>query len=230
MITEKAFQQNLKILKERVALACSSENRSVNEVAILPVTKNWPVDAVHYAQRAGFSRVGENRVQEAMEKQEGVEEMKWDLIGHLQSNKAKLAAGRFTRIQTIDSLKLLTKIHAALLHLNEKMSFLIQVNTGRDPAKAGIMEDQCEELIEKAMACPMLQLEGFMTIAPYAPDDPKVARNAFSRLRDLRDRMANQFKVFYPELSMGMTGDLHEAVAEGSTMIRVGSALFGQRD
>ena len=84
MITEKAFQQNLKILKERVALACSSENRSVNEVAILPVTKNWPVDAVHYAQRAGFSRVGENRVQEAMEKQEGVEEMKWDLIGHLQ--------------------------------------------------------------------------------------------------------------------------------------------------
>ncbi len=230
MITENAFEQNLETLKERVAKACSDENRSVKEIAILPVTKNWPVEAVHYAQRACFSRVGENRVQEALEKQDGVEEMKWDLIGHLQSNKAKLAAGRFTRIQTIDSLKLITKIHAALLHLDEKMSFLIQVNTGRDPAKTGVMEDQCEELIEKAMDFPMLQLEGFMTIAPYAPDDPKVARKAFSRLRNLRDRMVNQFNVFYPELSMGMTGDLHEAVAEGSTMIRVGSALFGQRD
>lgn len=229
MIPENEFQQNLKILKERVAVACSSENRSIDEVTILPVTKNWPVDAVCYAQRAGFSRVGENRVQEALEKQESVNEMKWDLIGHLQSNKAKLVAGRFTRVQTIDSIKLLTKIHSALLRQEEKISILIQVNTGRDPAKAGIMEDQCEELIEKAMSFPTLKVEGFMTIAPYAPDDPKIARNAFSRLRELRDRMVNQFNLSFSELSMGMTGDLHEAVAEGSTMIRVGSALFGQR-
>ncbi len=229
MIPENEFQQNLKILKERVAVACSSENRSIDEVTILPVTKNWPVDAVCYAQRAGFSRVGENRVQEALEKQESVNEMKWDLIGHLQSNKAKLVAGRFTRVQTIDSIKLLTKIHSALLRQEEKISILIQVNTGRDPAKAGIMEDQCEELIEKAMSFPTLKVEGFMTIAPYAPDDPKIARNAFSRLRELRDRMVNQFNLSLSELSMGMTGDLHEAVAEGSTMIRVGSALFGQR-
>ena len=107
MISEAEFRQNLELLQEQLANACGSANRSIEEVQILPVTKNWPIEAVHYAQRAGFSRVGENRVQEAIEKQVGIEGINWDLIGHLQSNKAKLVAGRFSRVQTVDSSKVL---------------------------------------------------------------------------------------------------------------------------
>lgn len=230
MITEKEFQNNLSILRERLAEACALSNRSVKEVQILPVTKNWPVQAVHYSQRAGFSRVGENRVQEALEKKSSVEGMEWDLIGHLQSNKAKQVIGQFSRVQTVDSSKLLGKLHLASTKLNVKTGILIQVNTGNDPAKNGILEEQCEEFVEKTLGYSSLILEGFMTMAPFAPDDPKVARNAFSRLRNLKDQMSSQFNIPLPELSMGMTGDLGEAVAEGSTMIRVGSALFGQRE
>lgn len=230
MITEKEFQNNLSILRERLAEACALSNRSVEEVQILPVTKNWPVQAVHYSQRAGFSRVGENRVQEALEKKSSVEGMEWDLIGHLQSNKVKQVIGQFSRVQTVDSSKLLGKLHLASTKLNVKTGILIQVNTGNDPAKNGILEEQCEEFVEKTLGYSSLILEGFMTMAPFAPDDPKVARNAFSRLRNLKDQMSSQFNIPLPELSMGMTGDLGEAVAEGSTMIRVGSALFGQRE
>ena len=230
MITEKEFQNNLSILRERLAEACALSNRSVEEVQILPVTKNWPVQAVHYSQRAGFSRVGENRVQEALEKKSSVEGMEWDLIGHLQSNKAKQVIGQFSRVQTVDSSKLLGKLHLASTKLNVKTGILIQVNTGNDPAKNGILEEQCEEFVEKTLGYSSLILEGFMTMAPFAPDDPKVARNAFSRLRNLKDQMSSQFNIPLPELSMGMTGDLGEAVAEGRTMIRVGSALFGQRE
>jgi len=230
MITENEFQNNLSILRERLAEACALSNRSVEEVQILPVTKNWPVQAVHYSQRAGFSRVGENRVQEALEKKSSVEGMEWDLIGHLQSNKAKQVIGQFSRVQTVDSSKLLGKLHLASTKLNVKTGILIQVNTGNDPAKNGILEEQCEEFVEKTLGYSSLILEGFMTMAPFAPDDPKVARNAFSRLRNLKDQMSSQFNIPLPELSMGMTGDLGEAVAEGSTMIRVGSALFGQRE
>ncbi|MEJ6523920.1 MAG: YggS family pyridoxal phosphate-dependent enzyme [Opitutales bacterium] len=229
MITEEEFKQNLDELKEQLASACSSANRRIDEVQILPVTKNWPVEAVIYAQRAGFSRVGENRVQEALFKQEGIEGIKWDLIGHLQSNKAKLIAGRFSRVQTVDSSKVLEKLNLALERADEKLGILIQVNTGKDPAKAGILEEHCEALIEQAFSFPNLVVEGLMTIAPYAPNEPLIARDAFSRLRILRDRMSAQFNTPLPELSMGMTGDLEEAVMEGTTMIRVGSALYGQR-
>ena len=229
MITEEEFKQNLDELKEQLASACSSANRRIDEVQILPVTKNWPVEAVLYAQRAGYSRVGENRVQEALFKQEGIEGIKWDLIGHLQSNKAKLIAGRFSRVQTVDSSKVLEKLNLALERADEKLGILIQVNTGKDPAKAGILEEHCEALIEQAFSFPNLVVEGLMTIAPYAPNEPLIARDAFSRLRILRDRMSAQFNTPLPELSMGMTGDLEEAVMEGTTMIRVGSALYGQR-
>lgn len=230
MITEKEFQKNLVILRDRLEEACSFSNRSVEDVEILPVTKNWPVQAVHYAQRAGFFRVGENRVQEALKKKSSVEGMEWDLIGHLQSNKAKQVTGQFSRVQTVDSIKLLGKLNLASSKLNVKTGILIQVNTGKDPAKNGILEEQCEEFVDKTLDYSSLVLEGFMTMAPFAPDDPQIARNAFSRLRDLKEKMSSQFSISLPELSMGMTGDLREAIAEGSTMIRVGSALFGQRE
>lgn len=229
MITEEKFTENLEKLREQLANSCASANRRIDEVEILPVTKNWPVAAAYYAQRAGFLRVGENRVQEALAKQDEITGIKWDLIGHLQSNKVKLVAGRFSRVQTVDSNKILEKLHHALDHIDEKLGILIQVNTGKDPAKAGILEENCEELLEKALSFSTLNVEGLMTLAPYAPDEPMVAKDAFSRLRILRDRMSSQFSIPLAELSMGMSGDLDQAVMEGSTMIRIGSALFGQR-
>ena len=175
-------------------------------------------------------RVGENRVQEALRKQLEVEGINWDLIGHLQSNKVKMVVGKFSRVQTVDSPKLLRRLNDASVQLGVKTAVLVQVNTGKDPAKKGIFEEQCKELIEEALGLSSLILEGLMTIAPFSPDDPTVARVAFSRLRDLKEKMSHEFKISLPELSMGMTGDLKEAVAEGSTMIRVGSALFGSRN
>jgi len=229
MISEAEFRQNLELLQEQLANACGYANRSIEEVQILPVTKNWPIEAVHYAQRAGFSRVGENRVQEAIEKQVGIEGINWDLIGHLQSNKAKLVAGRFSRVQTVDSSKVLNKLNQALEKSNDQLGIFIQVNTGKDPAKAGLAEEECKSLLEEAMGFSTIRIEGLMTIAPFAPNEPTIARDAFSKLRILRDRLSSQFNLPLTELSMGMSGDLQEAVMEGSTMIRVGSGLFGHR-
>ncbi len=231
MISEALFNENLKILKDRVSHACVSADRKNDEVQILPVTKNWPIEAVYYCKNAGFTNVGENRVQEALEKQSAidVEKINWELIGRLQGNKAKWIPGRFSRVQTIDSVKLLERLNQFLCKEESKLGIFIQVNTGKDPAKAGITEDQCEKLVDKALSLPNLKLEGFMTIAPYVPDDLNVASDAFTRLRNLRDRISDYYGIPLPELSMGMTGDLKEAIAAGSTMIRVGSALFGQR-
>lgn len=231
MITEQEFLKNLDVLKDRLAISCSNCNRNFKDVSILPVTKNWPVDAVNYASRAGFKRVGENRVQEAISKQDDSVDImiNWDLIGHLQSNKAKFVVRRFQRIQTVDSIKLLTKLDAALTRANAQISILIQVNTGMDPAKSGISEEKCEELLVQALECKTINVDGLMTIAPFSPENKSVARNAFRKLRKLRDKMATLYKIPLNELSMGMSGDLDEAVMEGSTMIRVGSALYGKR-
>ncbi|MDG0964193.1 MAG: YggS family pyridoxal phosphate-dependent enzyme [Opitutales bacterium] len=229
MISEAEFRKNLEILQEQLASVCVSANRNIEDVQILPVTKNWPIEAVHFAQRAGFSRVGENRVQEAIEKQEGTKGINWDLIGHLQSNKAKLVAGRFSRVQTVDSNKVVNKLNQALEKSNDQLGILIQVNTGKDPAKAGVTEEQSKSLLEEAMSFSTIKIEGLMTIAPFAPNQPSIAREAFSKLRILRDKLSSQFNLPLTELSMGMSGDLEEAVLEGSTMIRVGSGLFGHR-
>ena len=232
MISEENFRENLDILNELIENSCSEAGRNTKDVSILPVTKNWPVTAVNYASKFGFTRVGENRVQEAIAKQSdtGEIDMKWDLIGHLQSNKAKLVVGRFDRIQTVESLKLLSKLNNALTHVESEISILIQVNTGKDPAKSGVTEEMCGELIEQALQYTNIKVEGLMTIAPFFPEDPTIARNAFSRLRLLRDKMVSDYDITLKELSMGMSGDLDEAIKEGSTMIRVGSALFGKRD
>jgi PLP dependent protein len=231
MISEENFRKNLEVLKGLIDNSCTEAGRNTKDVSILPVTKNWPFTAIDYAYSAGFRRVGENRVQEALAKQSDTEkiEIKWDLIGHLQSNKVKLVAGRFDRIQTIDSLNLLSKLDNALNRVESEASILIQVNTGKDPAKSGVAEEMCGELIEHALQCSRVKVEGLMTIAPFFPEDPTVARNAFSRLRLLRDKMESDYDVTLKELSMGMSGDLDEAIKEGSTIIRVGSALFGKR-
>ncbi len=229
MITQEEFLLNLEELNQRIEQACSDCGRNREDVCLLPVTKNWPIDAVRYCKEAGMIRVGENRVQEALVKKGQISGVSWELIGHLQSNKVNQVVGCFSRIQTLDSLKLIRKVNTAAEHIDQKISVLLQVNAGNDPAKYGFSLKEAVSVFEEAIGCSHLLVEGLMTIAPYAPDDLSVARDCFEKLAELRNTLLELFGIELRELSMGMTDDLHEAIACGSTMIRVGSALFGTR-
>jgi len=229
LLSYEAFLANLAGLRGRVASACAAAGRDPASVTILPVTKTHPVEAALHAVRAGLPAVGENRVQEALPKIEAARSagVRWELIGHLQSNKAKLAVRAFDRIQSVDSPKLLDHLDRTAAEDGRVLRVLLQVNAGADPAKSGASVDETARLLDHAAAKAHLRVEGFMTIAPLS-DDPAVARRTFAALRETRDRLASP-SLPLRELSMGMTGDLAEAIAEGSTMIRVGTALFGSR-
>ena len=229
MITYEEFCSNLNELRGRISIACEECGRKPEEVVLLPVTKNWPVDAVKYCQKAGIYRVGENRVQEAVSKQDQIEGVSWELIGHLQSNKVNQVVGRFSRIQTLDSLKLIHKVQVASERMDCKTSILLQINAGNDPAKFGFSIEEAKLALDEALASSHLRVEGLMTIAPYVPDDLSVAQNTFAKLAELRELLSSSHGVELKDLSMGMSDDLAQAIACGSTMIRVGSALFGQR-
>jgi hypothetical protein len=198
-------------------------------VQLLAVTKTHPPAAAEYAARYGLPAVGENRVQEGVEKKaQCTAAIRWELIGHLQSNKVRLAAAHFDRVQSVDSVKLLTLLDHAAGEQDRRLALLLQINSGHDPNKFGAEPADSPRLLETALTLSHLQIDGLMAIAPLS-DDPRVAQRTFASLRELRDRLAIQFGVPLPELSMGMTGDLAMAVAEGSTLVRVGTALFGPR-
>lgn len=209
--------------------ACACAGRPAAEVRLLAVTKTHPAAAAEYAARYGLRAVGENRVQEGMEKRaQCTEPLAWELIGHLQSNKAKLAVAHFDRVQSVDSEKLLRVLAQAAEAQSKTLPVLLQINAGNDPAKFGAEPADAPRLLELALTLPALRVEGLMTIAPLS-EDRDVARRTFANLRTIRDTLSAQFGVSLPELSMGMSGDLAEAIAEGSTLVRVGTALFGQR-
>lgn len=230
MINEDEFTSRLREVQSRIEAACRTAGRPLDAVQLLPVTKNHPVAAVEYALRAGLSAVGENRVQEAAEKRAQFTGLiRWELIGHLQSNKAKQAVECFDRIQSVDSVKLIGRLDRCAGEAGRPLPILLQCNTGEDPNKFGFRVDEMEGAVEAALQASHLHLDGLMTIAPLE-DDPEVAKAAFERLRVLRDRLAGQFGVALPELSMGMTGDVEWAIAAGSTQIRVGTALYGERE
>jgi pyridoxal phosphate enzyme (YggS family) len=229
MIDFKVFQKNLSRVVARIEAACRDSGRSASTVSLLPVTKNHPVDAVDYAALSELTAVGENRVQEAFDKRSSYSKpIRWELIGHLQSNKAKLAVETFDRIQSVDSLKLLGRLDRFAGELGRQLPILLQCNTGEDPNKYGFAVGEVESALERALQAEHLKPEGLMTIAPM-DDDSDVAKAAFERLRELRDQLAEEYAVDLPELSMGMTGDLEVAIAAGSTQVRVGTALYGQR-
>ncbi len=230
MISFELFEKRLASLHERIAAACLSASRKPSDVTLLPVTKTHPAAAVEYAARAGLAAVGENRVQEAVHKRsECTAPVRWELIGHLQSNKAKVAATHFDRVQSVDSVKLLTLLDRAAGELGRTLPVLLQINAGHDPAKFGAEPEDAERLVQAALALPHLRLDGLMTIAPLS-DDPAVAGRTFANLRAIRDDLAARCGTPLAELSMGMSGDLEAAIAAGSTCVRVGSALYGERE
>lgn len=229
MVTYQEFAVRAQAVLDRVAAACAACARDPAAVRVLPVTKTHPVDAAAFAARFGFAAVGENRVQEAAAKRPAAPAgLRWELIGHLQSNKAKLAVATFDRIQSLDRAELAARLGRLAAEQGRVLPVLLQVNSGDDPAKFGCDLADAPALLDAALAQPALRVEGLMAVAPLS-DDPAVARRAFDALRACRDALAADRGVPLPELSMGMSGDLEAAVAAGSTCLRVGSALFGAR-
>jgi pyridoxal phosphate enzyme (YggS family) len=229
-IEYETFRMRADALLHRIAEQCRAAGRNPQEVTLLPVTKTHPAAAAEYAARYGLAAVGENRVQEAVEKRARTQAaVRWELIGHLQSNKAKLAVEHFGRIQSVDSEKLLTVLDRAAGDLGRKLPVLLQINAGNDPAKFGAEPADAPRLLEVALTKPHLQVDGLMTIAPLSAD-PAVARRTFAHLRAIRDQLAVRAGAPLRVLSMGMSGDLAAAIAEGSTLVRIGSALYGPRD
>ena len=233
-IAYEEFVRRADVVRAQIAAACAAAGRDPATVELLAVTKTHPVAAADYAARYGLRAVGENRVQEAAEKRPlcAAPALQWELIGHLQSNKAKLAATHFDRVQSVDSEKLLNHLDRAAAELGKILPVLLQINAGRDPAKFGAELEDAPRLLELALTKKNLRLDGLMTIAPLGATPAEAADHAqrtFSQLRALRDDLAARFQTPLRELSMGMSGDLAPAIAAGSTQVRVGSALYGAR-
>ncbi|MBW8782689.1 MAG: YggS family pyridoxal phosphate-dependent enzyme [Verrucomicrobia bacterium] len=230
MFPYEEFKARADAVRAHIATACQKARRDPATVELLAVTKTHPAAAADYAARYGLRAVGENRVQEAIAKQPlCAEKIQWELIGHLQSNKARLAAAHFDRVQSVDSAKLAALLDRAAGELGKTLGVLLQINAGHDPAKFGAEPEDAPRLLETALACPHLRVDGLMTIAPLS-SDPAVAVRTFDNLRALRDRLAPEFGTPLRELSMGMSGDLETAILAGSTQVRVGTALFGTRE
>jgi len=233
-IAYEEFVRRADVVRAQIAAACATAGRDPATVELLAVTKTHPVAAADYAARYGLRAVGENRVQEAAEKRPlcAAPALQWELIGHLQSNKAKLAATHFDRVQSVDSEKLLNHLDRAAAELGKILPILLQINAGRDPAKFGAEIEDAPRLLELALTKKNLRLDGLMTIAPLGSTPAEAADHAqrtFNQLRALRDDLAAHFQIPLRELSMGMSGDLAPAIAAGSTQVRIGSALYGAR-
>jgi len=233
-ISYEDFARRADAVRAQIAAACTAAGRDPATVELLAVTKTHPVAAADYAARYGLRAVGENRVQEAAEKRPlcAAPALAWELIGHLQSNKAKLAAQSFDRVQSVDSEKLLNHLDRAAAELGKVLPVLLQINAGDDPAKFGADLADGPRLVELALAKKNLRLDGLMTIAPLGATPAETlahAERTFANLRVLRDDLAARLAVPLHELSMGMSADLAPAIAAGSTMVRVGSALYGAR-
>lgn len=236
MITYEDFLIRMAAVRAQIDEACRLAGRDPAEVALLAVTKTHPAAAAEYAARCGLAAVGENRVQEAAEKRPltagSARELRWELIGHLQSNKAKLAVQTFDRVQSVDSEKLLNHLDRAAGEMGKTLAVLLQINAGNDPAKFGAEPGDAPRLLEVALTKKNVRVEGLMTIAPLGAgpaEGAELAVRTFTNLRTIRDELAGRFGTPLRELSMGMSGDLAAAVAAGSTVVRVGTALFGTR-
>jgi len=232
-IDYETFRDRVEALQGLMAEACRTAGRDPSAVLLLPVTKTHPAAAAEYVARYGLPAVGENRVQETVEKRAQVSApLRWELIGHLQSNKARLAAAHCDRVQSVDSEKLLRQLDRAATELGKKLPVLLQINAGNDPAKFGAEPADAPQLLETALSLTNLRVDGLMTIAPLgatAEETAMLARRTFANLRHIRDDLAARAGQPLRELSMGMTSDFAAAIAEGSTMVRVGTALFGPR-
>lgn len=220
-------------IRQRIADACARAGRSPDSVVLLPVSKTFEVDAIREAMALGLTRFGENKTQEIRQKAAALagQGLQWVMIGHLQTNKAKDAARDATEVQSLDRTDLAEALHRRLLNEGRTLDVLVQVKTSTEPSKFGMAPEDVSAFLRRIAAeFPTLRVQGLMTLAVNSPD-PEQVRACFRALRELRDslRAENIDGVSLERLSMGMSGDFELAIEEGSTEVRIGTAIFGAR-
>lgn len=234
MIEQNTFTTTLEErateIRGQVAQAALRADRNPAEITIVAVSKTFSRASVDEAHALGFRHFGENRVQEIRDKfiTPLPDDADVHLIGPLQTNKVRQALGTVSRIETVDRPRLVNALAKALPSLDRTCSVLVQVNIAGEEQKSGCSPEDAEAIVRQIMEVPELACDGLMTMAPYV-DDPETIRPVFTGLRELRDQLRESTGLALPVLSMGMSGDFHVAIEEGSTHVRIGRALFGER-
>jgi len=230
-----SISENIARIREHMAAAARRAGRHAEHITLMGVSKTFPPDAIREAYRTGIRDFGESKVQEFSSKISQLHDLpdaRWHMIGHLQTNKAGTAAELFGAVDSIDSLRLAEKLNVAAGQAQKKLAVLIEINVGGEEAKSGIASDspELDQIFQAASKLDRLEFRGLMTVPPFA-EDPEGARPFFRKLRKLRDEIASRRlpAVNMDVLSMGMSHDFEVAIEEGSSCVRVGTAIFGER-
>jgi len=225
----KYIQENLAEVREKIVVSAEKSGRDPESVKLIAVSKTFPAEAVQSAYDVGQRLFGENKVQDLALKNAALpKDIEWHMIGHLQSNKAKLAVENSDYIHAVDSVKLLKKIDRLAGELGRSPKVLLEINVSGEESKFGADAELVKELAHAATECENVTVAGLMTMAPFGVSEIEL-RFVFSSLRKLRENLEAEFDLDLPELSMGMSGDFEIAIEEGATMVRVGTSIFGKR-
>lgn len=226
------IKANIEKVNERKAAAAAKAERNPDDILLVGVTKTRTAEEINQGIDAGLTDIGENKVQEIMDKYDFVKPVKWHMIGHLQTNKVKYIIDKVSMIHSVDSYKLAEEINKRAGQHDLTMDILIQVNSAQEESKFGISTDETEELIRRVLEnCPNIRIRGLMCIAPFA-EDPEDIRVYFAEVKKLYDQYGTieHERLDFQYLSMGMSHDFEAAIQEGSNLVRVGTAIFGERD
>jgi pyridoxal phosphate enzyme (YggS family) len=231
-----SIAENIARTRERIAAAARRAGRNPDEITLMGVSKTFPAERIREAHAAGLRIFGENRVQEFAGKADALRDLanaQWHLIGHLQSNKVAKATELFDAVDSVDSVRLAQKLSASAESTGRTLSVLIEINVGGEEVKSGVApnSDELEQILQGVPRWRKLKIQGLMTIPPYA-EDPEGSRPYFRQLRQIRDSIAARElpEVGTAVLSMGMSHDFEVAIEEGATCVRVGTAIFGERE
>lgn len=227
-----SIAENILKVKQRIQKSCLKVGRNPDEVSIVAVTKTVPIEKIKEAINLGITDIGENRVQELLEKKNSIENVRWHFVGHLQTNKVKYIVDFIYLIHSVDSLKLALEIDKRAKKINRVIDILIEVNTSGEETKYGVKPEEAIDLVKQISEnCEFLRVKGLMTVAAFLPN-PEEVRPMFRLLRELKDEIAklNLKNVEMKHLSMGMSNDFEVAVEEGATLVRIGTAIFGPRN
>ena len=223
------LETNLKLIQERIRAACARAKRDPGEVSLMAVTKTHPPETVAEAARLGLTLFGESKVQEAKAKIALCPgRIRWHMIGHLQTNKCRDAVELFEMIQSVDSLHLAEELNKRSEQASKTIAILLEVNAAGEASKFGYKPEQLVADLKRINEFPRLEIHGLMTIPPYSPV-PERSRPMFRQVRELKAKCEQIIGASLPQLSMGMSGDFEVAIDEGATIVRIGTALFGER-
>ena len=228
---QEQLAANLASVRATIAAAAQRANRHSSDITLVAVSKTHPVELVKLAYNLGVTDFGENRVQEALAKIADFhpQDVRWHMIGHLQSNKAGKVVGSFDYVQSVDSLHLAQTLQRHAAEQNRRVPILLEVNVAGEESKSGLTLDETPGVARQIAALSHLEMQGLMTVAPQA-SDPELVRPVFRALRELQDRLRQELPTCkWHHLSMGMTDDYSVAIEEGATIVRVGRAIFGER-